>query len=211
MRDKMCIIQFFKSKKDPGPLDRYFKSIIMAGLVSTVGSILIRSFPELHIKSEEYFTETIAKTTIQTFIGLTALVGIFVIFGLQMHFYRKYRLKPDPKAFFSGYDIAFSESNQTNIFISHITLRHFAQDVMAYEDSQKYIQKTQKFRTESLHLISLLLTISILSYLFLFFSFIDIKLMKDLDLELGFCIFITVLCIEVFFSVFQFISSSIHE
>lgn len=193
---------------------KYSKLIVGAGFISAIITAFIRQFSGLSMQNEEQLIESIAEVTVQTLINLMALMGIFVVFWLQTHLREGSRLGSNlensghNEGLFTGFDRVY------HLHSSDLAMRIMVSGQVHQEIRQKRMWKIQNFKERSHYLLSLIVTIAILSYFFLFLKFLEFDIMKSglfVDLKLIFSIFIIVLCVRTFFLVFQFIKDVIHD
>lgn len=187
----------------------YSRLIVIVGFVSAFITVAIRQFSALSTQDEEFLVETIAETTVLTLISLMALIGIFVVFWLQIH-QRESRSSGVgfSQEFYTGFDQAYPAS-PSDLLKKAMVMRRMHQEVV-----QNRMWKVQDFKKRSHYLLSLMVTISILSYFLLFMRFLSFNIMKEglfANLKLVFSIFIIVLCIWTFFLILQFITSVVQD
>ncbi|MBU7047492.1 MAG: hypothetical protein HXS54_13745 [Theionarchaea archaeon] len=193
---------------------KYTKLIIGAGFISAIVTALIRQFSGLSLQNEEKLIESIAEVTVHTLFNLVALIGIFIIFWLQTHLREELNPKSNVRnpryyeEFFTGFDRVYYFHS------ADLAMSIMASDEVNKEIRQKRTMKIQNFKEKSHYLLSLIVTIAILSYFFLFLKFLDFDIIKSglfVNLKLIFSIFIIVICIKTFFLSFQFIKSVIQD
>ena len=202
-----------QSKNDSGFFINYCELIVIAGFISAIATFSIRQFSGLNVQNEQQLISTIAEITVQTLINLMAFIGIFIVFWLQAHLGEESKLEPRTKGlkfnqeFFTGFDQVYPLSPLD------LTMKAMASRRAHHELMQKHMWKVQDFKRRSYYLLSLIVTISISSYFFLFLRFLDFDFLENgtfMNLKLIFSIFIIVLCIRTLFLVFQFITSVIQ-
>ncbi|MBU7016374.1 MAG: hypothetical protein HXS44_02600 [Theionarchaea archaeon] len=193
---------------------KYSKLIISAGFISAIITAFIRQFSGLSLQNEEKLIESIAEVTVHTLINLMALIGIFIVFWLQTHLREELNPKSNVRnfsyyeEFFTGFDRVY------NLHSADLAMNIMASEEVNRETRQKRTMKIQNFREKSHYLLSLIVTIAILSYFFLFLKFLDFDIIKSgllVNLKLIFSIFIIVICTRTFFLAFQFIKSVIQD
>jgi len=184
----------------------YSLSIVVAGAISWIGTFVINEFLDISIDSEEYLTNSIPLVTIQTFVGLMALMGIFIVFWLQEYRFRIYesemRLRIGNSEFDKNYETEITHCGS----LLDLELKKIASEKLSRRNEHEKNLRLQTFKKRSYLLIALLSTIVILSYSFLFlenFCLLILEVDSFSNLKLSFDIFIMALCIRTFFLVFQ--------
>jgi hypothetical protein len=195
-------------------VDKRSKLIVGAGFISAIITAFIRQFSGLSLQNEEKLIESIAEVTVHTLINLMALIGIFIVFWLQTHLREELNLESNVgnprycKEFFTGFDRVYY------LHSADLAMKIMASEEVNKEIRRKRTMKIRNFKEKSHYLLSLIVTIAILSYFFLFLKFLDFDIIKSgifVNLKLIFSIFIIVICIKTFFLAFQFIKSVIQD
>jgi hypothetical protein len=192
----------------------YYVIILLYGFISLIFTIVVKNCSNLDIQNKEYLIETFAGVTVQIFINLMALIGIFVVFRLQLHINEEAHLQSNSFIPISNQnaeenlDQAYSRL-PVDMLIENMALERAKEEINSLRNS-----RLMEFKRKSHYLLSFMATIFIFSYIFLSFYLMTSYLIGSrilVEVRFFFGVFVTMLCVSTFFMIFRFVSCTIQD